>query len=168
MGSGSISLIGQKSLKLLCAEFNEPDCHLPEESAEGLCTRWMESLIDLGVAPGKQSENQSRMWNQSNYLFIEQAVPLSWWSDQRRDGNICSIWLPQIKTHGLEAWKRKLVFFFQKYHITADFPSPCSSHLYNLQCIACFCPSIVRVLPSFSTIFYSLSIYLLCYELDII
>lgn len=32
IGSGSISLIGHMSLKLLCAEFNEPDCHLPEES----------------------------------------------------------------------------------------------------------------------------------------
>lgn len=33
MGSGSISLIRHISLKPLCAEFNERDCHLPEESA---------------------------------------------------------------------------------------------------------------------------------------
>jgi len=31
--SGSISLIGHLSLKLFCGEFNESDCHLPEESA---------------------------------------------------------------------------------------------------------------------------------------
>ena len=33
MGSGSVSLLGHMSLKLLCAAFSEPDCHLPEESA---------------------------------------------------------------------------------------------------------------------------------------
>lgn len=110
MGSGSMSLLGQTSLKLLCAEFNECDCHLPGAGG-GVCAwRWMESLIDLDVAPGERSENQSRMWNQSSDLFIEQAVPLSWWSDQRGNGNICSIWLPQIKTHVLAAWKRKLIF----------------------------------------------------------
>lgn len=56
MGSGSISLIGHMSLKLLCDEFNEPDCHLPEESAgEPLQSGWMESLIDLVVTLIKQS-----------------------------------------------------------------------------------------------------------------
>lgn len=35
MGSGSTPLKGHMSLKLLCAGFNEPDCHLPEESAGG-------------------------------------------------------------------------------------------------------------------------------------
>lgn len=56
MGSGSISLIGHMSLKLLCAEFNEPDCHLSEESAgEPLQSGWMESLIDRVVTLIKQS-----------------------------------------------------------------------------------------------------------------
>lgn len=55
VGSGSVSPIGHVSLKLLCAEINEPDCHLPEESAgEPLQSGRMESLIDRVVTCIKQ------------------------------------------------------------------------------------------------------------------
>lgn len=62
MGSGSMSLLAQMSLKLLCAEFNECDCIFQEAGGGGVCAqRWMESLIDLDVTPGERLENQSRM-----------------------------------------------------------------------------------------------------------
>lgn len=107
----------------------------------------MESLIDRDAAPGKRSENQSRMWNQSNYLFIEQTVPLSWWSDQRRNGNICSIWLPQIKTHVLASWKRKLTSL-PKISYKCGLPTPLSfasvqSPIYLLLLSLCYaCPTL--------------------------
>lgn len=56
MGSGSISLIGHTSLKRPGAEFNEPDCHLPEESAsEASVAGRMGSLIDCAVTLVRQS-----------------------------------------------------------------------------------------------------------------
>lgn len=62
MGSGSMSLRGHMSLKLLGAEFNEPDCHLPEESAgRPLQPGWMESLIDCVVTLITQPGDQARM-----------------------------------------------------------------------------------------------------------
>lgn len=63
MGSGSISLKGYMSLNLLCAEFNEPDCHLPEEKAgEASTVGWMESLVHQSCCHTHQAVgNQGRM-----------------------------------------------------------------------------------------------------------
>lgn len=58
--SGSISLIGQMSLKLLCTGFNEPDCHLPEDSAGEACAVRVDGITHRLCCHAHQAVGRTR------------------------------------------------------------------------------------------------------------
>lgn len=60
MGSGSVSLVGHISLRLLCAEFNESDCHLPEESAGEASAVGVEGITHGSCCHAHQAVGRTR------------------------------------------------------------------------------------------------------------
>ena len=69
VGSGSVSLVGHMSFRLLCAEFNESDHRLPEDSAGEASAAEVEGITHRSCCHAHQEAGRTRAGCEINLII---------------------------------------------------------------------------------------------------